>query len=53
MNGLNAPEVKRSAEGNPVYFICCTVSKREQTSLKYKFHVTYTVDLSDEEQMKQ
>jgi len=51
MNGLNVPEQKRSAEGNPIYFICCT--KTEHTSVKYKFHVIYTVDLSDEEQMKQ
>ena len=51
MNGLNVLEEMRNAEGNPVYFICCT--KTEQTAVKYKLHVIYTVDLSDEEQMKQ
>ena len=51
MNGLNVLEEKRIAEGNPVYFICCT--KREQTAMKHKFRVVYTIDLSDEEQMKQ
>jgi len=51
MNGLNVLEEKRIAEGNPIYFIGCT--KREQTAVKYKFIVIYTVDLSDEEQMRQ
>jgi hypothetical protein len=50
MNGLNVLEKKRSAEGNPVYFICCT--KTEQNAVKYKLHVVNRVDLSDEEQMK-
>jgi hypothetical protein len=51
MNGLNVLEEKRSAEGKPVYFICCT--KTEQSAVEYNFHAIDTVDLSDEEQMKQ
>jgi mannitol-1-phosphate/altronate dehydrogenase len=51
MNGLNVLEEKRSAEGNPFYLICCT--KSEQNAQKYKVHIINTVDLSDEEQMKQ